>query len=97
MPKLTCPCGEVLDLSQIPVPGEQVLISEAEWDQVVDALAAAAVRVGTADPVVLKEALSDALAGFGNEVYRCPRCGRLILIDRTTGAVQFFTPDPSSE
>lgn len=97
MPKLMCRCGEVLNLSLIPVPGQQILIREADWDQLVDALAAAAERVGTADPALLREALSDAFAGFGDEVYRCPRSGHLIVVDRDTGAAQFFAPDPRPE
>jgi hypothetical protein len=97
VPKLACPCGEVIDLSQIPVPGEHVLISGDDWDQLVDALAVAATHAGTGDAVLLKEALSDALAGFGDDVYRCPRCGRLVLVHRDTGAAEFFTVEPPAE
>jgi hypothetical protein len=95
MPKLMCRCGEVLDLSSIPVPGQRILIREADWDQLVDALAAAAERAGTTDPALLREALSDALAGFGDEVYTCPRSGHLVVVDRDTGAARFFAPDPT--
>ena len=72
------------------------LIPVANWDRIIDTLAKAAERIGAANPLLLREALSDAFAGFGNEVYRCPRCGELIVIDRATGAAEFFTSHGSS-
>lgn len=90
MPKLACPCGEVLDLSQVAARDAAVLIALAEWDAVVAALAAAAEQAGIGDPVLLGEALSDALAGFGDEVYRCPRCGRLLIVERVSGVAEVY-------
>jgi hypothetical protein len=85
----------VIDLSEVPVLGEARLIPVADWDRIIDTLAVAAER-GAANPSLLREALSDAFAGFGNQVYRCPRCGELVVMDRATGAAEFFTPHRSS-
>lgn len=97
MPNLSCPCGEIIDLSLVPVPGEHRLIPVDQLDQLIADQAAAAQRTGTTDLLLLKESLSDTLAGFGDEVYHCPRCGRLIVVDRDTGVAEFFTRDPGPD
>lgn len=97
MPNLSCPCGEILDLSLVPVPGEHLLIPVGQLDQLIADQAAAVQRVGTSDLTQLEEALSDTLAGFGCEVYRCPNCGRLIVVDRDTGVAEFFARDPAPD
>jgi hypothetical protein len=79
MPKLTCACGTVIDLSVIPSPFGLKLVPEAGWEAMVD-------RV--------KDALHSAIEwrsfraevfGFGNsairQAYVCPACGRLYVFD----------------
>jgi hypothetical protein len=78
VPKLVCPCGEVLNLSQVPVPGERVCFDAAQWDDIIkETTSAASAAAERPDPTLLREAINDTLAGFSYNIEKCPNCGRL--------------------
>jgi hypothetical protein len=77
MPKLLCPRGHVIDLSVVPAPGEHFYIETARWDEMIAAVAEAVSQVPEGSPTLMREAISDALAGIAQYFYKCPECGAL--------------------
>jgi hypothetical protein len=96
MPKLICPCGHVINLSQIPVPGERVCFDGDQWDEVVKTVADTVGRSETRDPTLLAETISDTLAGFSYSIEVCPGCGRLAVPDRDGKRYRFYRPEPEA-
>lgn len=91
MPKLGCECGEIIDLSRIPVTGEFFFFDAAHWSEVVASLVEVTRESrGAVDVEILREKISDALAGFGEHFYRCPRCGGLLVFWENTQTAQYF-------
>lgn len=92
MPKVQCTCGEVIDLSEVLVPGEVCCFSAGCWDHVVDRVAAAITHSGAVEMVRLREAISDALAGEVSSFYVCRRCGRLVFPEPISGLTHEYAP-----
>ncbi len=97
MPRLTCPCGESIDLSPIPNPLGFKLLAEPVLEEVLEALAEAAAP--SADPAAFERA-AHALF-FRRErplphAYECPGCGRVAVFARASDAVPaaWYRPEP---
>lgn len=82
MPQIVCPCGITIDLSQILAPAEWIYLGAGHWDAMIESISAAVSKqVHSPDPIIMKEAISDAIAGFVRSFYMCPQCGRLLFSD----------------
>ncbi len=79
MPKLLCNCGDVIDLSKIPVEGEYSFVEAKQWDEIVHHLVQIVRVADITDQEFLRERISDTLAGFGSYFYKCPHCDELIV------------------
>lgn len=83
MPKLSCPCGTVIDLSTIPSPYGSKVIPERDFDAIRERLVAAG-----ASTEALRTAVWTEVLGFQNpaihQAYVCPTCGRLYLFARAS-------------
>ena len=67
MPKLTCPCGFVHNLSPIPDDG-WITIRDRDFEAVIEA-----------ELEARKEPLSeDRVTDYWGLLYECPRCGRVM-------------------
>jgi hypothetical protein len=78
MPTIACPCGTVIDLAKVPSPYGSKVISEVDFDDIRDRLAAAGASREALETAIYKDVL-----GFRNEhikqAYVCPTCWRLYL------------------
>jgi hypothetical protein len=96
MPRLTCPCGESIDLSPLPNPLGFKLLAEPVLEEVLEALGEAA----AADPAAFERA---AYALFFRRerplphAYECPACGRVAVFARASDAVPaaWYRPEPA--
>jgi hypothetical protein len=64
MPKLSCKCGHVINLSPVPGPDEFWLISDADMEDIYDAT--------ESSPSTVEEKLQAS----STSVVICPSCGR---------------------
>ena len=93
MPKLRCMCGNVIDLSSVPVKEEYHYLSASEWDHAVRAILKAMVSIRGGSDETLRERISDTLAALGGEMYRCPTCERIIVFWPGDNVPTFYRPD----
>jgi len=77
--KVECLCGALIDLSQVPMPGEHFFFPTADWDEVIRRLGAAFMASEKEEHRRLKARISDTLAGAGDAFFPCPGCQRLIV------------------
>lgn len=97
MPKLTCKCGTVLDLSSFSGNGEHAFFEMAKWDTVIATVAAFLAKASSTDPAAQEEAISDALAGAIQRFYRCPSCSRLIVFWNSGEPGEFYRREDGGE
>ena len=81
MPKLTCPCGHVHDLSPIPDDG-WLTVRSREYDDLMDA-----------ERADNREARSSRV-GLWGLLYECPACGRLMWQQPGGDRFAVYRPDP---
>jgi hypothetical protein len=78
MPKISCECGNVLNISELPSPYGSKVISERDFDEIRDQLMA-----NSSSPQALRKAIYEDVLGFRNrgikQAYVCPQCWRLYL------------------
>ena len=98
MPRLTCPCGESIDLSPIPNPLGFKLLAEPVLEEVLEALGEAA--SSAASPAVFDRAAHSLF--FRRErplphAYECPGCGRVAVFARASDDVPaaWYCPEPA--
>jgi hypothetical protein len=80
MPKITCLCGETINLSQIPNPHGFKVISERIFDALVEHLAEAYAQSASQTEFEKRvyERLYLKTHGIA-QAYECPACGRLAI------------------
>lgn len=87
MPKLTCLCGESINLSPIPNPQGLKLIPEQIFDALVERLVEAYAQSGS--PTEFEQRAYDTLyrqtQGIA-QAYACPACGRLAVFSHASDA-----------
>lgn len=84
MPKLSCKCGTVINLSPIPSPYGFAVIAEAAMDDIRERLEA---LVRSAPPLrdAQRAIYIEVLGGMNEhlwQAYMCPACGRLYLFKK---------------
>jgi len=84
MPKLTCACGEVINLSPVPNPQGFNVFSEAVHEKIIDSLVAA--HQEAQSQADFEQRAMEILTHVGTpgimQMYECPHCGRLAVFGR---------------
>ena len=91
MPHLTCPCGEVVDLSQIPNPQSFKLLWEPSIEPLVAALVEAHQESQT-DQEFEKATFRAVYSGavFMPLIVECPGCGRVAVFAHASDDIPAF-------
>ena len=91
MPKLTCLCGESINLSPIPNPDGLKLIPEQIFDTLVERLVEAYAQSGSQSEFEqhVYAALYRQLRGIA-QAYECPACGRLAVFAHASDTAPAF-------
>ena len=88
MPKLTCPCGFVHDLSPIPDEG-WLAIRDRDYEELMQAESA---RLTTDNREIADEA-EKKWSDFVGTFYECPKCGRLMWARAGERIYRVYSPD----
>ena len=99
MPKITCLCGEAINLSQIPSPQGFKIVSEKVFDTLVEKLVNA-----YANSPSKTEFEKQAYGNFYPtthgiaQAYECPACGRLVVFSHPSDAIPalWFQPEKAN-
>jgi hypothetical protein len=78
MPKITCACNTVINLSIVPSPYGSKLLREADFDSARESLITAASSADSLRSAVWTDVLGPRNKAI-MQVYVCPTCGRLYL------------------
>lgn len=86
MPKLTCLCGEVINLSPDPNPHGFSIIPDGVRESALDSLVAAFAETDSKKDFELRAStiLSHILTPGIMQMYECPKCGRLAVFGRAS-------------
>lgn len=79
MPKIYCRCNNEISLVTIPCPSAYLIVAESVIDTFYES-------TESSDDTLIK------LSRAGNQVYRCSKCGRLIVFwDRDKNVASFYS------
>jgi hypothetical protein len=74
-----CFCGEILNVENIGERASFSFFSEEDWEHITLRLISLLNQSGNEAANILRENVSDALADYAHELYKCPNCGRLFV------------------
>jgi hypothetical protein len=96
MPSIPCPCGSIIDLSEVPHPDGFRLVAETALEELVDS-AETLHKEATSVPT-FRRGLSRLLSPLSlpsPHVYQCQTCGRLAVLRHPSDSAisQWYLPE----